>query len=179
MGSVASAEYMLVQLGTCGWATSGCAKPAAAGAACYRAAPANSPDWLASTAMLRALPMKDSAAMMLHATTMSRHSARSVPPGDRARIHMMGGRMKVTGMRPMEDMRPLGWRRRRTEDRGSHGLELAMGQERLWRQAGATSAAVVSRAHQARHVRHTRPNPAHISSPKKGSRQAMKVTAAT
>lgn len=76
----------------------------------YRRAPENRPNWLASTAMFRALPTNDSAAMMLHATTMSRHSARSAPAGERARIHMMGGRMKVTGMRPIEEMRPLrGW----------------------------------------------------------------------
>ena len=64
-------------------------------------------NWLASTAMLRTLPTKDSAAMMVHTPAMPRLSASSAPRGDLALIHMMGGRMKVMGMRPMLEMRPL------------------------------------------------------------------------
>lgn len=92
------------------------AATATTGQARYRRAdPENRPNWLASTAMLRALPTSDSAAMTLHAAMMSRQSVRSPPPGERAFSHMTGGRMKVTGMRPIEDMRPLQWRDGRRE----------------------------------------------------------------
>ena len=64
-------------------------------------------NWLASTAMLRTLPTKDSAAMMVHTPAMPRLSASSAPRGDLALIHMMGGRMKVMGIKPMLEMRPL------------------------------------------------------------------------
>jgi hypothetical protein len=38
---------------------------------------------------------------------MPRLSASSAPRGDLALIHMMGGRMKVMGIKPMLEMRPL------------------------------------------------------------------------
>ena len=57
--------------------------------------------------MLRKLPTKDSSAMRLQEAMMPQLSASSAPPGRRARIHMIGGRMNVTGMSPMLEMRPL------------------------------------------------------------------------
>lgn len=67
----------------------------------------NTPKPPASTTMLRALPTNDRAATTAHDTAMVQHSASSASCGCRARIHMIGGRMKVMGMRPTDEMRPL------------------------------------------------------------------------
>lgn len=139
--------------------------------------------------------------MMLHVPAMTRLRASSAPRGCRARIHITGGRIKVMGIRPTDEMRPLqreGQSRRvshagvvkRTAKEGEIGVvkaegastALQRGMVKPARQQGRIAAAHnVCRKEAARQQgnRAGAKTEPHMSSPKKGSRHATTVTATT
>ncbi len=163
--------------------------------------PAQASKSAASTAILRADPIRDSKAMTLHVPAMTRFRASSAPRGCRVRIHITGGRMKVMGMRPTDEMRPLqreGQSRRvshagvvkRTAKEGEIGVVKAAGASTALqkgmlkpaRQQGRSAAAPNGCRKEADRQQGSRAGAKaepHMSSPKKGSKHATTVTATT